>query len=49
MDSNVQLESEFQRRGFGKILDLRDETLKNLPKPKQKHGKFVKFSFLDLS
>ena len=28
MDSNVQLESEFQRRGFGKILDLRDETLK---------------------
>jgi len=49
MDSNVQLEPEFQRRGFGKILDLRDETLKNLPKPKQKHGKFVKFSFLDLS
>jgi hypothetical protein len=45
MDSNVQ----FQRKGFGKILDLRDETLNNLPKPKQKHGTFLKFSFLDLN
>ena len=49
MDSNVQLESEFQRKGFSRILDLRDETLNNLPKPRQKHGKFIKFSFLDLS
>ena len=45
MDADVQ----FQRRGFGKILDLRDETLNNLPKPKQKHGTFLKFSFLDLN
>lgn len=45
MDANVQ----FQRKGFGKILDLRDETLNNLPKPKQKHGTFLKFSFLDLN
>ena len=45
MDSDVQ----FQRKGFGKILDLRDETLNNLPKPKQKHGTFLKFSFLDLN
>ena len=45
MDVDVQ----FQREGFGKILDLRDETLNNLPKPKQKHGTFLKFSFLDLN
>jgi len=45
MDVDVQ----FQRTGFGKILDLRDETLNNLPKPKQKHGTFIKFSFLDLN
>lgn len=45
MDADVQ----FQRKGFGKILDLRDETLNNLPKPKQKHGTFLKFSFLDLN
>ena len=45
MDADVQ----FQRKGFGKTLDLRDETLNNLPKPKQKHGTFLKFSFLDLN
>lgn len=48
-NEGVELPHQRKRQGFGMTLDLDNEALNALKKPKQKHGKFVKFAFLDLN
>ena len=48
-DEGVEQPHQRKRQGFGMTLDLDNETLNSLPKPKQKHGTFIRFAFLDLN